>query len=118
MGDEPDGKKIKMEDQERSSATYSLADNRALIDLVDKVQGEPRDALFRMNLDVRWLRDENIFDKKLRPWLERKIDLFMGGPQSDLVEYVLRRVNAAAQPDNLISDLGRYFDDNADVLIE
>merc|ERR1712032_1801745 len=58
------------------------------------------------------------FEKKLRPWLERKIDLFMGGPQSDLVEYVLRRVNASSMPDALISDLTRYLDDNAEPLIE
>lgn len=93
-------------------------DGDALLSLVDQVQAEPRDRLFRMDLDVAWLRNEKIFEKKLRPWLERKIDLFMGGPQSDLVEYILRRVNAASSPDALISDLSRYIDDGAEALVE
>merc|ERR1712113_454038 len=71
-----------------------------------------------MDINVPFLRGEKILEKKLRPWLERKIDLYMGGPQSDLVEYILRRVNAPSVPDPLISDLARYLDDNAEFLIE
>merc|ERR1712110_531289 len=86
-------------------ASASVADARALCDLVDRVQAEPRNELFKMVLDVNFLRDEKIFEKKLRPWLERKCDTYMGGPQSDLVEYILRRVNSSAYPDSLIGDV-------------
>jgi len=99
-------------------ASASVADARALCDLVDRVQAEPRNELFKMALDVNFLRDEKIFEKKLRPWLERKCDTNMGGPQSDLVEYILRRVNSVTYPDALISDLGRFLDDRADPLVE
>eukprot|EP00927_Polykrikos_kofoidii_P077386 TRINITY_DN74326_c0_g1_i1.p1 TRINITY_DN74326_c0_g1~~TRINITY_DN74326_c0_g1_i1.p1 ORF type:complete len:778 (+),score=174.63 TRINITY_DN74326_c0_g1_i1:153-2486(+) len=96
----------------------AAADAKAIYELVDRVQAEPRQELFQMELDVSFLREEKIFEKKLRPWLERKVDFLMGGPQSDLVEYILRRVNAAAYPDALISDLTRYLDDHADALVE
>merc|ERR1712048_1067266 len=98
--------------------TVTAADAKAIYELVDRVQGEPQNELFKMELDVAFLRDEKIFEKKLRPWLERKIDLFLGGPQSDLVEYILRRVNGAAFPDALISEIHRYLDDNAEALVE
>lgn len=94
------------------------ADNRQLAKMVDRVQSEPRSDLFAIDIKASFLRDEKVFETKLRPWLERKIDLLMGGPQSDLVEYILRRVNAAASPDSLIQDLQRYLDDNADPLTE
>merc|ERR1712232_1192014 len=93
-------------------------DERVLTDLVDRIQSESRDNIFKMDLDVKYLREEKIFEKKLRPWLDQKIDLFMGGPQSDLVEYVLRRVHGAITADALISDLQRYMDDNAEALVE
>merc|ERR1711881_68352 len=93
-------------------------DDRVLTDLVDRIQSESRDNIFKMDLDTKYLREEKTFEKKLRPWLEQKIDLFMGGPQSDLVEYVLRRVNSAITADALISDLQRYMDDNAEALVE
>lgn len=93
-------------------------DNRAVCELVDRVQAQTRDELFKSELDVAVLRSEKTFEKKLRPWLERKVDFCMGGPQSDLVEYILRRVNAASPPDALISDLSRYLDDNAEPLVE
>lgn len=93
-------------------------DARALTDLVDRIQSEPRDKILKVELDVKSLRDEKTLEKKLRPWLERKIDIAMGGPQSDLVEYVLRRVNAATTADALTSDLQRYLDENAEALVE
>uniref|UniRef100_A0A7S2J5Q3 PWI domain-containing protein n=1 Tax=Alexandrium andersonii TaxID=327968 RepID=A0A7S2J5Q3_9DINO len=98
--------------------TIVPADNRKLVDMVDTVQAEPRDAIFRMELNASFLRNEQILETKLRPWLERKVDLCMGGPQSDLVEYILRRVNGCCLPDSLISELTRYLDDNADPLVE
>merc|ERR1712039_158928 len=99
-------------------ALAMVSDNRVLCDLVDRVQAESRDSLFQFDLDLSYLRNEKIFEKKLRPWLERKMDLFMGGPQSDLVEYVLRRINSSISADALISDLSRYIDDHAEGLVE
>lgn len=122
--DEMDLKGIaKKEDSGNNNAgplaiTFEADNQRALTDMVDKIQSEPRDDLFKMELDVPFLRNEKTFERKLRPWLERKIDLCMGGPQSDLVEYVLRRVNAASTADALVSDLSRYLDENAEGLVE
>lgn len=98
--------------------TSDRADNRKLMDMVNIVQSEARDDLFRMELNVAFLRDQKVLESKLRPWLERKVDLCMGGPQSDLVEYILRRVNASSLPDSLISELTRYLDDNAEPMVE
>merc|ERR1712232_696974 len=84
-------------------------DERVLTDLVDRIQSESRDNIFKMDLDVKYLREEKIFEKKLRPWLDQKIDLFMGGPQSDLVEYVLRRVHGAITADALVERMWRML---------
>jgi len=94
------------------------ADNRRLIDMVHSVQAEPREDLFRMELNLPYLRGERVLERKLRPWLERKVDFCMGGPQSDLVEFILRRINASSMPDALISELTRYLDDSAEPLVE
>lgn len=101
-----------------TAAAATLADNQQLCEAVDRIQSESRDGLFKMDLDVAYLRNERVFEQKLRPWLERKIDLYMGGPQSDLVEYVLRRVNGQSHPEALVADLTRFLDDSADSLVE
>merc|ERR1711971_322469 len=72
----------------------------------------------RLELDIPFLRNEKILEKKLRPWLDHKVDLFMGGAQSDLVEYILRKVNSNIQAEALISDLSRYLEDHADAVVE
>lgn len=95
-----------------------LADNHALMELVDKVQNEHRESLFTVRIDPTYLRNERLLERKLRPWLERKIDLFMGGQTSDLVEHIIRRVNGASQPDPLIAELERFLDDHAEPLVE
>lgn len=95
-----------------------LADNRALMELVDKVQVEHRESLFTVRIDPVYLRNERILERKLRPWLERKIDLYMGGQTSDMVEHIIRRVNGASQPDGLIAELERFLDDHAEPLVE
>ncbi|CAK9015932.1 unnamed protein product [Durusdinium trenchii] len=102
----------------RSADVAQLAENRALMELVHKVQEEPREELFTMKLDTAYLRNERILERKLRPWLERKIDLHMGGQASDLVELIIRRVNGAAQPDPLIAELERFLDEFAEPLVE
>jgi hypothetical protein len=94
------------------------ADSKQLVEMIDRIQSESREDSFKVPMDVTYFRNEKTFETKLRPWLERKVDLFMGGSQSDLVEYILRRVNAAVTPESLISDLGRYLDDNAEPLVE
>lgn len=122
--DKEDGDHKSMKKEEAGEAGGPLEpvavvnEQRALAELVDRIQSESRVNLFKMDLDVTYLRNEKTFEKKLRPWLERKIDLFMGGPQSDLVEYVLRRVNATINAEALVSDLQRYLDDNAEPLVE
>jgi len=93
-------------------------EGRKLVELVNRVQAEPRADLFKMEIDVNFLRNEKILENKMRPWLESKIDLFMGGCQSDLVEFILRRVNGNSTPEALISDLSRYLDDHTDTLVE
>mmetsp|Transcript_24359 Transcript_24359/g.44098 ORF Transcript_24359/g.44098 Transcript_24359/m.44098 type:complete len:645 (-) Transcript_24359:37-1971(-) len=95
-----------------------LADNRALMELVEKVQEEPRDALFTVKVDPSYLRNERIMERKLRPWLEKKIDLVMGGQTSDLVEHIIRKVNGASSPDPLIAELERFLDEHAEPLVE
>jgi len=99
---------------QRASAAAGASSRR----LADMVDAEARDELFRLELNLGFLRAEKILERKLRPWLERKVDLCMGGPQSDLVEYILRRINANSMPDSLISELTRYLDDNAEPLVE
>ena len=110
--------KLEIKPKREEARVLATVDSQALCSMVDRVQEEPRESLFNLPLDVNFLRSEKIFEKKLRPWLEGKIDLFMGGPQSDLVEYILRRVNAASAPDALISELVRYLDDYAEPLVE
>eukprot|EP00439_Symbiodinium_sp_Y106_P036498 s2527_g4.t1 len=102
----------------RTLNVAQLADNRALMQMVEKVQEEPREELFTMKLDTAYLRNERLLERKLRPWLERKIDLYMGGQTSDLVELVIRRVNGAVQPDPLIAELERFLDEYAEPLVE
>jgi len=95
-----------------------LADDQQLWKMVDRVQAEPRDDLFKMPMDVSFLRNERVFEDKLRPWLEKRVELCMGGQQSDMVEYIIRRVNSATHPEALMSDLMRYLDDHAEPMVE
>mmetsp|Transcript_66587 Transcript_66587/g.144604 ORF Transcript_66587/g.144604 Transcript_66587/m.144604 type:complete len:600 (-) Transcript_66587:90-1889(-) len=116
--EDPDSK-LKNEDKMNAHAMVSkLADDQQLWKMVDRVQSEPREDLFKLSLDVSFLRNERIFEGKLRPWLERKIELYMGGQQSDLVEYIIRRINSASHPEALISDLMRFLDDHAEPIVE
>jgi len=118
-GDQDATRGAKNEDNTSGGAFgRGTSDNNELLDLVDRVQAEPRSEIFKVELDMNHFRNEKTFEKKLRPWLEKKVDLFMGGPQSDLVEYILRRVNASVSPDALIGDLTKFLDEDADLLVE
>jgi len=105
-------------EESQMASPFAVIDTHEITRMVDRVQAEPYEKLFALSLDVSFLREEKILETKLRPWLDRKVDLYMGGKQSDLVEHTLRRISTSTPADAITSELARYMEDNADPLVE
>lgn len=60
---------------------------------------------------------KNIFEKKLRPWVRKKVIEFMGTEEEllqEVIDYILKRVSDRPDPKELLEELTRFLDEEAE----
>ncbi|OEH80015.1 hypothetical protein cyc_08602 [Cyclospora cayetanensis] len=73
--------------------------------------------LFAYKIDWTLLNQANVFEKKLRPWVRKKVIEFMGAEESlvqEVIDYILNRVAEKPNPKELLEELSRFLDDEAE----
>ena len=58
-----------------------------------------------------------MIEKKLRPWVRKKVMELMGTEEAllaEVIEYILNRVNEKPQPKELLDELSRFLDEEAE----
>merc|ERR1711959_70706 len=76
-------------------------------ELIERVGNMTKDEVLTYNIDLDLLRKDNVLAEKLAPWIEKKVDDYLGGPQRSLADFILRKVNGQAPPQALIGELSR-----------
>lgn len=71
--------------------------------LIEKIPTE-KDALFTYHLD--WSAIDNVLmEKKIRPWINKKIIEYIGEPEPTLVDFICSKVLAGSQPQVILEDV-------------
>lgn len=67
--------------------------------------------LWQRTLDPEEFRDSLILEEKTRDWLTKRLGDWLGGPQPELVEMILRRIKAKTHPTGIIADLSKVMEE-------
>lgn len=56
-------------------------------------------------------------EKKIRPWINKKIIEYIGEPEPTLVDFICSKVVAGSAPQGILDDVQMVLDDEAEVFV-
>ncbi|XP_017770263.1 PREDICTED: RNA-binding protein 25 isoform X2 [Nicrophorus vespilloides] len=83
--------------------------------LIEKIPTE-KDALFAYQLDWSAI-DNGLMERKIRPWINKKIIEYIGEPEPTLVDFICSKVMAGSQPQIILEDVQMVLDEEAEVFV-
>lgn len=69
---------------------------------------------FAFPIDWQAVHDHNIIEKKLRPWVKKKVTEYLGAEESGMIDFIIRKVNAHTTPKDLLAELEGFLDEEAE----
>lgn len=76
---------------------------RHIKNIIDRIPTEKED-LFKYPLDWDEI-DNTLMEKKIRPWINKKIIEYIGEPEPTLVDFICSKVMAASLPQSILDDV-------------
>jgi len=80
------------------------------------IQQVPTDKARAFAFDIDWdaVHGNNIIEKKLRPWVKKKVTEFLGNEEQGMIEFILKKVSAHTKPDTILAELEGFLDEEAE----
>lgn len=99
-----DAKEKENTDKKSEESSKSQEEKRKHIKtLIDKIPTE-KNALFAFQLD--WAAIDNaLMEKRIRPWINKKIIEYIGEPEPTLVDFICSKVLAGSPPQVILDDV-------------
>ncbi|XP_075904840.1 RNA-binding protein 25 isoform X2 [Nelusetta ayraudi] len=83
--------------------------------LIEKIP-TARPELFSYSLDWTMV-DSTLMDRRIRPWINKKIIEYIGEEEPTLVDFVCSKVMAHSTPQGILDDVAMVLDEEAEVFI-
>jgi RNA-binding protein 25 len=89
---------------------------KAVKKLVESIPTD-REELFNFNIDWEQL-DQNLMDKRIKPWVNRKIVEYIGEEEATLNEFICTKILQKVKPDKILDDVKVILDDEAELFVK
>lgn len=83
--------------------------------LIDRIPTS-KEELFNFNFD-RSLVDNALMDKRIRPWINKKIVEYIGEEEPTLVDFICSKVLAGSAAQSILNDVSMVLDEEAEVFV-
>ena len=105
--DQPISGKLELKTQEEK--------RRHIKNLIDRIPTSKHE-LFNIQLDLSTI-DTNLMEKRIRPWINKKIIEYIGEPEAALVDFICSKISAGSSPQIILDDVQMVLDDEAEVFV-
>uniref|UniRef100_A0A8C6KVU9 RNA binding motif protein 25 n=1 Tax=Nothobranchius furzeri TaxID=105023 RepID=A0A8C6KVU9_NOTFU len=113
-----DDKSLGLDGAEISSTKNSInteEKRKHIKSLIEKIPTS-RPELFSYPLDWAMV-DSNLMDRRIRPWINKKIIEYIGEEEPTLVDFVCTKIMAHSSPQGILDDVAMVLDEEAEVFI-
>lgn len=83
--------------------------------LIERIPTD-KDDLFSFHLDWNVV-DNQLMEKRIRPWINKKIIEYIGEPEPTLVDFICSKVLAGSSPQAILDDVQMVLDEEAEVFV-
>merc|ERR1711974_132827 len=102
----------KVDEKKEKSADDKRKHIKSLIEKIPTDKG----ALFAYTVD--WdLVDNTLVEKRIRPWVHKKIAEYIGEPEPTLTDFICSKVLAGSTPKSVLDDVQMVLDEEAEVFV-
>jgi len=101
-----DTKKQKSSDEDKRKHIKSL---------IEKIPTD-KAALFEYRIDWDFV-DNQLMEKRIRPWVNKKIAEYIGEPEPTLTDFICSKVLAGSTPKSVLDDVQMVLDEEAEVFV-
>ncbi|XP_059484170.1 RNA-binding protein 25-like isoform X2 [Neocloeon triangulifer] len=109
-------KVLKKKDAEAGNSKATQEEKRKHIkSLIDKIPTD-KEALFAFSIDWGAV-DSNLMEKRIRPWINKKIIEYIGEPEPALVDFICSKVILGSDPKGILDDVQMVLDEEAEVFV-
>jgi RNA-binding protein 25 len=98
----------------KETAKSSEEKRKHIKSIIDKIPTEKLD-LFNYPLDRGEI--DSTIEKKIRPWINKKIIEYIGEPEPTLVDFICSKVLAGSPPQVILDDVQMVLDEEAEVFV-
>eukprot|EP00794_Sanderia_malayensis_P019916 gene19916-21863_t len=104
------------EEEEKKKAASSADEKKKTIrNLIEKIP-TGKDELFQYPIKMDMI-DQSLVEKRIKPWVNKKIFEYIGEQEPTLVEFICSKVMAKSLPKNILEDVEMVLDEEAEVFV-
>lgn len=113
---EEERRAIEEQNQAESVAAMSVDEKRkAIKNLIEKIPTN-KEELFAY--PIEWaLVDSILVEKRLKPWVNKKIVEYIGEEEASLVGFICEKITEKSPPQGILEDISMVLDDEASVFV-
>lgn len=114
--EDEEARKQQEEQQQQQVQHMNTEEKRKHIkSLIDRIPTS-KEELFNFNFD-RSLVDNALMDKRIRPWINKKIVEYIGEEEPTLVDFICSKVLAGSAAQSILNDVSMVLDEEAEVFV-
>ena len=109
-------KRAKLEMDRKQNAANAEERKRQVKKLVESIPTD-RDELFAYAVDWEQL-DESLMDKRIRPWINKKIIEYIGEEEQTLNDFICLKIQQRTKPEKLLEEVKVILDEEAELFVK
>jgi RNA-binding protein 25 len=109
-------KRAKLELERKQNAANAEERKRQVKKLVESIPTD-RDELFAYAVDWEQL-DESLMDKRIRPWINKKIIEYIGEEEQTLNDFICLKIQQRTKPEKLLEEVKVILDEEAELFVK
>lgn len=80
------------------------------------IQQVPTDKTRAFAFEIDWdvVHEHGIIEKKLRPWVRKKVTEYLGAEEQGMIEFIMRKVGSHTPPNTILAELEGFLDEEAE----